>query len=127
MVCLFWFLKNKHYSFILIFGLSLIYLITLAIRTFYYKPRPSTIKYNNFLEKIDASSFPSVHSARVTFIFLFFVFYITKNLLTILILIFLTLFTYYSRIYLKKHDYIDVFGGIVLGILTFLLTQLIKI
>ena len=125
---IFWFLSKRQYNLVLIlcFGLSIIYLATLVIRFFHFKPRPKRIRYNNFLEKIDASSFPSIHSARATFLFLFlFLFFIDSYVLLFLIF-FLSIFVLYSRIYLMKHYWEDILGGVVLGAIAFIFSYLLN-
>lgn len=102
----------------LLLGLVIIYPITILFRTYLFKNRPKKIKYDSYIEKLDASSFPSLHAARTGFMALvlsnFF------NNLTILILLILLAFAIaYSRIYLKKHDFKDILGGLVLGILAY--------
>ena len=99
-------------------GLIAIYLITLVIRIFYFKERPKKIHYEKFLEKIDASSFPSVHAARVVFLGLFVIFNLVE-LIYLILLVPLLISVLYSRIYLKKHDIRDIFGGVALGIFVF--------
>ena len=68
---LFLILGKPDMFFQLILGLIIIYVLTFLIRLFYFKARPKKVHYKNFLEKLDASSFPSVHAARITFISLF--------------------------------------------------------
>jgi membrane-associated phospholipid phosphatase len=120
----FWFLfrGRSDYFFVLISGLMIIYLSTVIIRIFYFKDRPNKMAYKNFMEKIDASSFPSVHGARITFIFIF----LTLNMLKSFFLVFLSfivvLLVIYSRIYLKKHYFIDLLGGIILGLFAYLIS-----
>ena len=116
----FWFLfQEKHVFFIvLILGQSVIYLTTLIIRLFYFKNRPNRIRYRTLLEKLDASSFPSIHAARISFLFIFLVIFVAKDVLFILLFFILTLLVLYSRIYLEKHYLIDVIGGVILGIIT---------
>jgi membrane-associated phospholipid phosphatase len=105
-------------------ALAFIYLFTLGVRLAYFKNRPKKQGYGNMLEKMDASSFPSVHAARTTFIFLFlmynliifqsyflFLFYLCSAM-------FLWLLVLYSRIYLLKHDVTDIIGGVMLGIIS---------
>ncbi len=94
--------------------------ITLA-RLIYFKPRPKPTEYTNFIERIDASSFPSWHAARIVFLSLtlhtFF-----QNRFISLILTIITLLVCYSRIRLQKHDWIDIGAGVLLGVLTYWLT-----
>jgi len=124
-ICLFLFNKQYFFMIILITGLFFIYSIMFIIRLFYFKPRPKKMGYNNFLEKIDASAFPSVHSARVVFLFIFLFFYFRENSLLILSSFVLMILVFCSRLFLKKHDFIDIFGGIILGIISFIFSFLI--
>ncbi len=107
---------------ILEFIVSLVILI--PIRLFYFKRRPEKQTYSNFLERIDAASFPSWHSARIVLLAITGIVYF-KNASITIISIALAILVCYSRIYLKKHDWIDVIGGIGLALLTFYLVSLI--
>ncbi len=99
----------------LLFGAAASYLIAGIIRIVYFKDRPNKESHSNFIERIDASSFPSIHAFRVSYILI--VFSHAFQNLTATILIFTSAFLVcVSRIYLRKHDYVDVLGGIVLGI-----------
>ena len=109
----------------LILSLILIYFLTFLIRIFYFKQRPRRIFYESFLEKINASSFPSVHAARITFISLFSIIIFQPNIYYIFLILFLWILTLYSRIYLKRHYFFDIIGGVILGSLS-LITLLIK-
>jgi membrane-associated phospholipid phosphatase len=113
----FLFKGNYNYFIILILGLFIIYLIALLIRTFHFKTRPKKVPYTNFLEKIDASSFPSIHAARVSFLFIFLSTRVFSSSCLVFLAFILTLLTLYSRIYLKKHYFIDVVGGTLLGLI----------
>lgn len=96
----------------LMLGLVSSYLIIIFIRIIYYKDRPEKREYKNILERIDSSSFPSLHSWRIIMLSILTGFYYKEIYLTILlsILSFLVLF---SRYYLKKHYLADIiFGGI---------------
>ncbi len=96
-------------------------IITLA-RMMYFKPRPKPKEYTNFIERIDASSFPSWHAARIVFLSLtLYTFF--QNRYISLILLALVLIVCYSRIRLQKHDWIDISAGILLGMLTYWLTM----
>lgn len=108
----------------LILGFLISLIILVPIRLLFFRNRPQKQTYSNFFERIDASSFPSWHTARIVFIALTTMFYFNNTLLTI-ISILLALLVCYSRIYLKKHDWIDLLGGIGLALLTFYLMSLI--
>ncbi len=98
-------------------------IITLA-RIIYFKHRPKKREYTNFIERIDASAFPSWHAARIIFLSLtlhtFF-----QNIGISIILTIVSILVCYSRIYLQKHDWIDLIAGIILGVITFGITNVI--
>ena len=98
--------------------------IIVVIRIFYFKNRPEKETYNNFIERIDASSFPSLHSARIVFLAILFSVHFANQYLAILCTVVAALVSY-SRIYLKKHDWIDVAGGVVVGIATYFIISYI--
>lgn len=108
--------NNIFIQFIL--ALFIIYFLTFIIRIFYFKNRPKKIHYKNFIEKLDASSFPSIHVARATFIILLIIFTFLPNFYLIFLLLILYGLVIYSRIYLLKHDLIDIIGGILLGFIS---------
>jgi membrane-associated phospholipid phosphatase len=122
----FLFLNQIFYFTVLICTVFLMYLLTFLIRAIYFKNRPKKQEYKSFIEKIDSSSFPSLHSMRITFLFLILSFKFTNNILIITFFFAITLLVYYSRIYLKKHYYTDVLGGIVFGIMFYFLFLIIK-
>lgn len=101
-------------------GFLITYFTAVIIRLFYFKNRPKKETYNNTLEKIDASSFPSVHSARAVFLALTFSKF-SDATMTSAILFLLAGTVCYSRIAIKKHYWTDVIGGVVLGIVTFVI------
>ena len=107
----------------LLWGFAVTLFITVAIRAFYFKPRPEPMKHHNFIQKINASSFPSWHASRTVFMTLLFYSFFPKGIL-LLILSFLTILVFYSRIYLKKHDWNDITGGVFVGIVTFAMMKL---
>jgi len=113
-------LDQKTLSFQLFTGFVLSYLIAFVIRVFYFKDRPEREKHDSFLSKIDSSSFPSVHSARA-FIFAIIISYNFANAALTFFLLIVAMIVSYSRIYLKKHDWIDVSCGIFMGVLISLL------
>ena len=108
----------------LMLGFVISLIILIPIRLLYFKNRPQKQTYSNFLERIDASSFPSWHTARIVFLAIAGIIYLKNTLLTIISIV-LAILVCYSRIYLKKHDWIDLLGGIILGVLTFYLISLI--
>ena len=108
----------------LLFGFVLILVIISIIRTIYFRSRPNHRIYKNLLEKIDASSFPSVHAARCIFLALALGNYF-QNIYLTSFLILTALAIMYSRMVLKKHDWIDLTAGTVLGIIVFWISLLV--
>lgn len=111
----FLFLDNYNLFMQLSFGLIITFLVAVIIRLLYFKERPNKEPYTNLFEKIDASAFPSIHSARISFLVLVFSSYF-QNLLIITLLLIIGILVCYSRIYLRKHDFVDVVGGVIVGI-----------
>ena len=108
----------------LIFGFVFMYFVLIIVRGLYFKKRPNKQKYNNFIEKIDASSFPSLHAARALFIALIFKDFFNNIYVTIFSLL-IVLGVAYSRLYLKRHYLSDIIGGFVLAIITYFLLAFI--
>lgn len=104
----------------IILGLAFTEVLCSIIKILYYKERPKKEKYATIIEKIDAGSFPSIHTARATFIFLA-LFVITNTLLTKFTLLAMILIVGASRIILKKHRLQDVIMGAVIGAIIFIL------
>ncbi|MBT4447059.1 phosphatase PAP2 family protein [archaeon] len=104
----------------LILGLIIIVFIAVLIRTFYYKARPKELPHKTWIERIEASSFPSIHAARAIFLALIFGTYYQIIGVSILLTV-SALAVCYSRIYLRRHDIPDILAGITLGTITFLI------
>ncbi len=102
----------------LLFGFVLTLGIISFIRAIYFRARPNHRVYKNLLEKIDAGSFPSVHAARCIFLALTLGNYLQNFYLTSFFVL-TALAIMYSRIVLKKHDWIDLTAGTVLGMIVY--------
>lgn len=97
-------------------GLVVLQLIAAAIKLLFFKHRPDGQGYRNAIEKIDAASFPSVHTLRATVLWSLVgiaannpAIYVTSAVAIIAVA--------WSRIYLWKHYLRDVVAGLVLGVL----------
>ena len=120
---IFLFQTNKNAYFVLLIALAINELIVSLIKIIFPKTRPNGQKYTTLLEKIDAGSFPSLHSSRITLVYLTL---FTFSTLLIFKIIFLAVIpiVMLSRINLKKHFFTDIFGGFVIGlIIWFFATQ----
>jgi len=114
---LFFLVINQSKLFIwFISGLFFAYLGTILIRITYHKDRPIKAKYKNLIEKIDASSFPSLHSWRATMIAFFLITIYNNPYLNTFIILF-AFSIYFSRYYLKKHYILDIIFGIIFGLM----------
>jgi len=117
-------LRSMDLFWTLLFGFVFTTIIVCLVRTFYYRDRPVKVPYRNFMERIDASSFPSLHTGRGVFLMLVLASFF-HSLWGAVFLMVLAGFIAYSRLYLQKHDLVDVFFGIVLGALTFMISWLV--
>ncbi len=98
-------------------ALALNYGIAAIFRTVKFEKRPdSTPAGKSWLSKIDASSFPSLHAARIFSFVVILSAYFHSTYLYIL-LIATAVLVCYLRIYLKRHYLRDVIAGAVLGVL----------
>ena len=110
------FLIGKTSLFVeLVAGLIAVYVLGIGARQLYFKERPKKLKHTNWAEKIYASSFPSIHSMRAWLYVMVFGLYF-DNLLLWIVLICVGIIVAYSRMYLEKHDFVDVAVGSVIGI-----------
>lgn len=120
----------KFPFFLIVLGLIVLEIITAGIKLIYPKERPKKENHSNILEKIDAGSFPSVHTARVTF-FAFMTVSFTVNLNIQLgfanLLIILPFVVAFTRIKMKKHYLIDVIAGLIIGFVLYLIPVLVFI
>lgn len=108
--------NEQQLAYKLIIGQIIMYLFAVPLKLFLFKNRPKKIMHKNIIEKIEASSFPSVHTLRIFFVSAVLINFFNNVILTV-ILSFLSLAVAYSRIYLKKHHFIDIIGGAFLGVL----------
>lgn len=107
---------EKTLSIKLFIGIIIITIIAMIIKALFFKERPKKQKTNTLIERLDASSFPSIHSARITFLTFLSVIYV-NNIILKSFLIVIGILVAYSRIYLKKHYLSDVIAGIILGLI----------
>jgi membrane-associated phospholipid phosphatase len=108
---------------VVIIGLILIEIIGSLIKLIFNKIRPNKQKFANILEKIDAGSFPSIHSARTLLIGLS-IFHLFSSKIVLLFIALIVLLVGISRLVLKKHYVIDVITGYFLGFLVWYLIRM---
>ncbi len=117
-------LRNYYLLKRMLAGLFVVYFVVILIRTFYFKERPLKISHKNYLESLDASSFPSLHAVRVTFFFATIIRYFSNIYFSIFALL-AVLAVSYTRIQLKKHDWKDVSAGVLTGIAVYYFIRII--
>ncbi|MEM7102623.1 MAG: phosphatase PAP2 family protein [Bacteroidota bacterium] len=89
------------------------------IKLFFHKKRPDGQAFKGALEKIDAGSFPSIHSSRIATAYLPMIVFADNYVTPVIVGIFILL-TATSRVLLKRHFLSDVIGGLAIGTAIFL-------
>lgn len=105
---------NTKLSLMLFIGLIIIEFIGALSKLIFFKKRPDHQKFSNLLEKIDAGSFPSIHSARIVLLVLS-IYHFYTSLFVLIWGIIIILLVGYSRNFLKRHYFIDVLVGYLVG------------
>ncbi|MCH2042801.1 MAG: phosphatase PAP2 family protein [Saprospiraceae bacterium] len=119
--------KASHLWILLLIGFMVNEFICSGIKFLWHKPRPNGQTFDSAFEKIDAGSFPSIHSSRISFVYgsLAYVQYFEQNYHYLIVFIFVILLVGYSRIFLKKHFFIDVMAGYGFGLITSVISILL--
>lgn len=109
---------------IMLINFLLIMILSSIIKAVWYVPRPKVMQFNTLLEKINAGSFPSVHSARASSLALilstyFGGFWFTLGICTVAGMVGM------SRIILQKHYFSDVLGGTLIAVLVWLVVGIL--
>lgn len=85
------------------------------IKIIFPKTRPNGQTYKGIMQKIDAGSFPSLHSSRISIVYLS-LFSLTENSIMQVLFLLVVAIVMLSRVQLKKHFWIDVIGGLAMGV-----------
>ena len=101
-------------------GIVFVEVLCSAIKLIFSKKRPEYIPHDNFLEKIQSGSFPSVHSALIVYFGLT-VMHFAGSSLVYAVFSAIIIIVGYSRYYLKKHFLIDILSGYFIGLITYLI------
>jgi undecaprenyl-diphosphatase len=114
-VALMFFLTGDTETFVyLALALIMLYAIISIVRLFFFRTRPDKQKYSGFFTKIDAGSFPSLHSARATVLAI-----VTgtafPDIAIRAVLALGVLAVVVTRVVLKRHYISDVIAGVALG------------
>lgn len=115
------FLKPSKPFYVLLVALLVNEIVGSLIKIFFPKTRPNGQKYDTLLQKIDAGSFPSLHSSRISLTYLTMFSYAENIWIKATFLLFIAL-VMISRVQLKKHFVSDILGGLAIGILIWYLS-----
>src|SRR3989338_1538538 len=112
-VVLYYALTNAAVAWKLIYALTLLFVAVYATKLVYFKARPDVAKrrFSSFAERLESSSFPSVHAGRAWILY-FALFHEALALFGIA----LALSVCATRVSLKRHYLSDVVAGSLLGI-----------
>lgn len=110
---------HKDIVFNVIIVLLLQAIVGIFLKYFFFKERPKKLPYHNFITKIRASAFPSLHSANTFLLFLLSTYYLDYSYSIFFFLFWFSIA--YSRIVLKRHFYIDILSGMILSFLVYFL------
>lgn len=119
--------KASHLWIVLLIGFMVNEFICSGIKFLWHKPRPNGQTFDNAFEKIDAGSFPSIHSSRISFVYgsLAYIQYLEQNYHYLAVSILVIFVVGYSRIFLKKHFFVDVMAGYCFGFVTLFLSTFV--
>jgi membrane-associated phospholipid phosphatase len=95
-------------------GLVASYFLIVVIRSIYFVNRPLKQEFSNFIERLDASSFPSNHSIRIVLLSLILL-ELSSSVFASVCIVLIVLLVFFSRWYLKKHFLVDILAGAFLG------------
>lgn len=100
----------------LILGIAIATLLTIGIRAAYFRRRPDGERYKGIVQRIEASSFPSLHSMRAAVLATILSIYFGNPQFTVLFAL-ATLAVGGARVMQKRHYTSDVIVGLIIGVL----------
>lgn len=115
-LAIFAFLLNQYrLSLQLAAGFVLVFAVGIPLKLIFYKERPEKRTHRTMVQKIDAASFPSLHSNRASMLVIILSAFFRNNYVG-LFLFAISLIVAYSRIFLQRHYWSDVIFGYIFGI-----------
>ena len=93
--------------------------ISALIRIVYFKQRPQRRQFRNVIERIDASSFSSLHTMRATILAVL----LSQSQLMLSVFLVVAGGVAFARFKLKQHDAADVMCGYIIGFVVAMLVR----
>jgi len=95
-------------------GLAACYGVTTLIRHLWFVPRPQPVEHAVWWQKLDASSFPSLHAMRAAFLATVLV-TLFRSFVLAIPAVAIVLGVAWVRVHKKHHRTMDVVAGIIIG------------
>jgi membrane-associated phospholipid phosphatase len=108
-------------------GLAGCYIVTVAIRWVWFRTRPVPAEHHNWWQRIDASSFPSMHTMRAAFLATVLIILLQYSVIAIIVCSCAALAVAWARVRKKRHHVSDVVVGIILGVIIALLSMVLMV
>lgn len=108
-------------------GLAACYGITACIRWCWFRPRPQPVQYHAWWQRLDASSFPSLHAMRAAFLGTVFCMLARWSWWALLITGVLTVAVAWTRVHSKRHRLVDVAAGIGMGVILAIIAMVLMV
>ena len=101
----------------MLYALAALFIVIYSVKLLYFKKRPDVRKsrFPSLLERLENSSFPSVHAGRAGLLYM--AFFFSQNIALSLLGVALLASVCGSRIILKRHYAVDVAVGMLLGLI----------
>ncbi len=106
----------------LLLGFLLTVVFIALIRLVYFRQRPETQTTETLYDKLRAASFPSGHVTRAFLISLILASFL-DNFMASLLFFFLALGVAVGRYLLRRHDFVDIIGGICAAVVLYFILQ----
>ena len=129
-ICAMFFVTNNYNTFWqLVIAFIAVFGITVLTRLTHYTDRPEKQKFMTWYEKIDASSFPSLHAGRTAALAIIIGNFFMQNFYNMMgidiLLITCVIAVCAMRMVLHRHYFTDVLFGVMIGAFVAVLTVLI--
>lgn len=102
-------------------GLFIAYALTSSIRFVFFRRRPDKQRFKGLAQKIDASSFPSLHAMRASCLAVLLILFFNNVLITVVAIV-AAICVALVRVLQKRHFASDVIAGLFFGVLVALVS-----